>query len=330
MSEIESIANEALEKLSSANTPETLESFRIEFLGKKGRVTELLKKTGSLPPEERAEFGKNANELKRKLEAAFQEKKQSSEGGAQKKAVDLTLPGIRPEAGRIHPLTQTLRDILAVFEKLGFEVVDGREIETEFYNFTALNIPLDHPSRDAFDTFYTNSGHLLRSQTSTVQIRVMENRKPPLRIVAPGRVYRPDTVDATHSFMFHQVEGLFVDDRVTFSDLKGVLSVFVRELFGSKVDVRFRPHYFPFTEPSAEVDMTLDVETKRNGVPRWLEILGAGSVHPKVFEAAGYDPAKVQGFAFGLGVERIAMLRYGIGDIRQFFENDVRFLRQFP
>jgi phenylalanyl-tRNA synthetase alpha chain len=330
MSDIELIEKEAFEKLSSAETPEALESFRIEFLGKKGRVSGLLKQLGSLPPEERAGFGKQANELKQKLEAAFQEKKQSAEKGTKAKSLDLTLPGIRPEPGRIHPLTQTLRDIIAIFEKLGFETVDGREIETEFYNFTALNIPLDHPSRDAFDTFYTTSGHLLRSQTSTVQIRVMENRKPPLRIIAPGRVYRPDTVDATHSFMFHQVEGLFVNDRVTFSDLKGVLSIFVRELFGSNVEVRFRPHYFPFTEPSAEVDMTLDVETKRNGMPQWLEILGAGSVHPKVFEAVGYDPGSVQGFAFGLGVERIAMLRYGIKDIRQFYENDIRFLRQFP
>ncbi len=333
MSNIESIEKEAFEKLSSITTLDELEAFRIEFLGKKGRVSGLLKTLGSLPPPERASFGKSANALKQKLELSFQEKRgQIEKGAAKKKKHDLTLPGIWPETGRVHPLTQTLRDILRIFEKLGFEVVDGREIETEFYNFTALNIPLDHPSRDGFDTFYTESGHLLRSQTSTVQIRVMENRKPPLRIVAPGRVYRPDTVDATHSFMFHQVEGLFVDSKVTFSDLKGVLSIFVRELFGSKVEVRFRPHYFPFTEPSVEVDMTnITVEANpgyKRG-PLWLEILGAGSVHPKVFEAVGYDPAKVQGFAFGLGVERIAMLRYGIQDIRLFFENDVRFLRQF-
>ncbi len=331
MEEIQITEKEALEKLSLVSTAEALESFRIEFLGKKGRVTELLKTLGTLPPEKRAVFGKDANLLRAKLETAFQDRKVSLTR-IQKRSLDLTLPGIRPQEGRIHPITQTLRDIMAVFEKLGFEPVDGREIETEFHNFTALNIPLDHPSRDNFDTFYTESGHLLRSQTSTVQIRVMENRKPPLRIVAPGRVYRPDTVDATHSFMFHQVEGLFVDKKVTFSDLKGVLSVFVRELFGSRVAVRFRPHYFPFTEPSVEVDMTslsLDAKTKK-GAPRWLEILGAGCVHPKVFEAVGYDPAKVQGFAFGLGVERIAMLRYGIQDIRYFYENDLRFLRQFP
>jgi phenylalanyl-tRNA synthetase alpha chain len=330
MQDISSVENQALEKLSSLSAPEDLEAFRIEYLGKKGKVTELMKHLGTLPPEEKAGFGKAVNALKAKLEEAFQAKRRSS-AVVHKKHLDLTLPGIRPEEGRYHPLTQTLRDILKIFEKLGFEIVDGREIETEFYNFTALNIPLDHPSRDAFDTFYTETGHLLRSQTSTVQIRVMENRKPPLRIVAPGRVYRPDTVDATHSFMFHQVEGLFVDSHVTFSDLKGVLSVFARELFGSKSQVRFRPHFFPFTEPSVEVDVAnIVAEVKPGSHTKWLEILGAGCVHPKVFERVGYDPAKVQGFAFGLGVERIAMLRYGIHDIRYFFENDVRFLRQFP
>jgi len=330
MQNIESIEKEALEKLSSLTSTEALESFRIEYLGKKGSLPALLKQLGTLPVEERAAFGKAANLLKQKIDQAFEEKKKSLSSVKVREPVDLTLPGIRPERGGIHPITQTLRDIIRIFEKLGFETVDGREIETEFYNFTALNIPLDHPSRDGFDTFYTESGHLLRSQTSTVQIRVMEDRKPPLRILAPGRVYRPDTVDATHSFMFHQVEGLFVDEKVSFSDLKGVLSIFVRELFGSSVDVRFRPHHFPFTEPSVEVDMTnVTVDAKSKKGPNWLEILGAGSVHPKVFEAVGYDPGKVQGFAFGLGVERIAMLKYGISDIRYFYENDVQFLRQF-
>ena len=204
---------------------------------------------------------------------------------------------------------------------MGFETVEGPEIETEFHNFTALNIPLDHPSRDAFDTFYTTHGQLLRSQTSTVQIRVMKERKPPLKIIAPGRVYRPDTVDASHSFMFHQIEGLMVDDRVTFSDLKGVLHLFLRELFGSQTKIRFRPHFFPFTEPSVEIDIQWG--------KGWLEILGAGSVDPNVFKEVKYDTSVVRGFAFGLGVERIAMLRHGINDIRHFYENDLRFLRQF-
>ncbi|MBI4395212.1 MAG: phenylalanine--tRNA ligase subunit alpha, partial [Candidatus Omnitrophica bacterium] len=224
--------------------------------------------------------------------------------------------------GRLHPITQTIREISDIFVRLGFEVVDGREIETEFYNFTALNIPLDHPSRDAFDTFYTTRGHLLRSQTSTVQIRVMENRKPPLRIIAPGKVYRPDAVDASHSFMFHQIEGLMVDERTTFSDLKGVIHLFLRKLFGKNIKMRFKPHFFPFTEPSVDVDISW-------GGKGWLEILGAGEVNPAVFRTVGYDPKKVQGFAFGLGVERIAMLKYGIKDIRLFYENDLRFLRQF-
>ncbi|MCM8775848.1 MAG: phenylalanine--tRNA ligase subunit alpha, partial [Candidatus Omnitrophica bacterium] len=234
---------------------------------------------------------------------------------------DETLPGICRPIGRVHPISQTVDEICGVFERLGFEIVDGPEIETEFHNFTALNIPLDHPSRDTFDTFYTETGQLLRSQTSTVQVRIMQSRKPPLRIVAPGRVYRPDAVDASHSFMFHQIEGLMVDEKTTFSDLKGILLVFLRELFGKDVKCRFRPHFFPFTEPSVEVDI-------RWG-KGWLEILGAGTVDPNVFDAVGYDAKEVQGFAFGLGVERIAMLRHSIRDIRLFYENDLRFLKQF-
>ena len=224
--------------------------------------------------------------------------------------------------GSLHPIRQTIQEIAAVFSRLGFSIVEGPEIETEFYNFSALNIPLYHASRDSFDTFYTKQGQLLRSQTSTVQVRVMQKQKPPLRILAPGRVYRPDTVDASHSFMFHQIEGLMVDDKTTFSDLKGILHLALRELFGSDIKVRFRPHFFPFTEPSAEVDL-------RWGSRGWLEILGAGMVNPKVFEAAGYDAATCQGFAFGMGVERIAMLLHGIQDIRYFYENDLRFLKQF-
>ena len=277
----------------------------------------------TLSPEERKGYGQKVNLLKTELEAAFQEKKKSLSSSAKKpKGFDDSLPGIKPRLGTAHPISQTIREISRIFKRLGFEFVEGPEIETEFHNFTALNIPLDHASRDSFDTFYTDGGELLRSQTSTVQIRVMEDRKPPLRLIAPGRVYRPDTVDASHSFMFHQIEGLMVDDKITFSDLKGILHLFLREMFGSDIKIRFRPHFFPFTEPSVEVDLQW-------GSKGWLEILGAGSVHPNVFKAVGYDPKKVQGFAFGLGVERIAMLRHGIQDIRYFYDNDLRFLKQF-
>jgi phenylalanyl-tRNA synthetase alpha chain len=316
------VEQEARGQLASIQTPEELETFRIHFLGKKGKLAVLMKKFKTLPEEERKNYGREINQLKHFLENAFQSKREALSGIPKEAEIfDETLPGVRPPTGTLHPITQTIREIVHIFKRLGFEVVEGPEIETEFHNFTALNIPLDHPSRDSFDTFYTTAGDLLRSQTSTVQIRVMQSRKPPLRIVAPGRVYRPDTVDASHSFMFHQIEGLMVDDRTAFSDLKGILHLFLRELFGPKTEIRFRPHFFPFTEPSVEVDL-------RWG-KGWLEILGAGSVDPNVFEAVGYDPKNVQGFAFGLGVERIAMLRHDIRDIRLFTENDLRFLRQF-
>jgi phenylalanyl-tRNA synthetase alpha chain len=257
--------------------------------------------------------------------------------------LDVTLPGIRAGVGRIHPITSAINEICAIFIGLGFRVVEGPEIETEHYNFETLNIPLEHPSRDAFDTFYLKSAGklLLRSHTSPVQARFMEANKPPFSIVVPGRVYRPDATDASHSFMFHQVEGLVVGENVRFSDLKGALGVFARQMFGESAKTRFRPSFFPFTEPSAEVDVsciicgnerrTTNDERRRCSVcggKGWLEILGAGMVNPKVFKAVGYDPEKVTGFAFGMGVERIAMLKYGINDIRLFFENDIRFLRQ--
>lgn len=316
------IEEEAKNKLRAIHSPEELEAFRVAFLGKKSRLSRALEQLKTLSPEERKKRGLELNHLKQLLQDSIQSKKQSL-NPPQRAAEDFdeTLPPLEPPTGKIHPITQTILEISGVFEKLGFEIVDGPEIETEFYNFTALNIPLDHPSRDSFDTFYTSDGRLLRSQTSTVQIRVMQARKPPLRVIAPGRVYRPDEVDASHSFMFHQIEGLMVDEQVTFSDLKGVLQLFLRELFGAEIKTRFRPHFFPFTEPSVEVDIRWE--------KGWLEILGAGSVHPHVFEAVGYDPKKIQGFAFGLGVERIAMLRLGISDIRLFYENDLRFLRQF-
>ncbi len=320
---VRQVEQEARAELDSIRSPEALEAFRLKFLSKKGMLTSLMGRIRELPDEAKKDFGREVNELKRVLEETFQSKKDLlGTQPVRREVFDDTLPGITPRAGGLHPITQTIREITGIFTRLGFEMVDGPEIESEFHNFTALNIPLDHASRDAFDTFYTSTGELLRSQTSTVQIRMMQNRKPPLRLVAPGRVYRPDTVDASHSFMFHQIEGLMVDERVTFSDLKGILHLFLRELFGSDTKIRFRPHFFPFTEPSVEVDL-------RWGNRGWLEILGAGSVDPNVFQAVGYDTKRVQGFAFGLGVERIAMLRHGIQDIRHFYENDIRFLRQF-
>jgi len=255
--------------------------------------------------------------------------------------IDLTLPGVFQKVGRPHVLHQTIEEICASFEKLGFVVQEGPEIETEFNNFTALNIPAEHPSRDSFDTFYvqaedtTNKGRnlLLRSQTSPGQIRVMQNNKPPLAVIIPGKVYRPDAVDASHSFMFHQIEGLLVDVDVKFSDLKGLLTVFCQKFFSEEIKMRFRPHYFPFTEPSAEVDISCYICKGKGcsvcGKKGWLEIMGCGMVHPKVFEHAGYPKGKYTGLAFGMGVERIAMLKYGINDIRLFYENDKRFLEQF-
>ncbi len=319
---IHDIEAEARQRLAQIKSPEELESFRVDYLGKKGKLTRLMEQLKGLTGDERKSFGIEVNGLKEFLQEAIQSRK-TNQAPASSPALlfDETLPGIPPALGGIHPLTRTIREISRIFERLGFERVDGPEIESEFYNFTALNIPADHPSRDSFDTFYTANGQLLRSQTSTVQIRTMQARKPPLRIIAPGRVYRPDEVDASHSFMFHQIEGLMVDDGITFSDLKGVLLLFLRQLFGSETKVRFRPHFFPFTEPSVEVDIQWG--------KGWLEILGAGTVHPNVFQAVGYDSKTLSGFAFGLGVERIAMLRHGIPDIRFFYENDLRFLKQF-
>lgn len=320
ISEIEAEARQRLARVQSA---EELESFRIDYLGKKGKLNGLMEGLKSLTGDERKSFGTEVNRLKDFLQGSIQDLKAglSEKPAAPASFFDETLPPISPAPGKLHPLTQTIREISRIFERLGFERVDGPEIETEFHNFTALNIPADHPSRDSFDTFYAGNGQLLRSQTSTVQIRMMQARKPPLRVIAPGRVYRPDEVDASHSFMFHQIEGLMVDEGITFSDLKGVLLLFLRELFGSETKVRFRPHFFPFTEPSVEVDIKWG--------KGWLEILGAGTVHPNVFQAVGYDPKRIEGFAFGLGVERIAMLRHGIPDIRFFYENDLRFLKQF-
>ncbi len=313
-----------------------LEEIKVMFLGRKGKLNDILKNLSSLPVEDKKVVGKNANILKNVMGAELKKLEASLSQGAAKSndgEVDVTLPGIKPKVGLKHPLTQTMNRISDIFVSLGFEIAEGPEIENEFYNFEALNIPLDHPSRDAFDTFYIKDEYLLRSHTSNVQIHIMENQKPPVQAIMPGRVYRPDAVDATHSFMFHQVEGLMVDEGIKFSDLKGVLMAFCRNMFGKDIKLRFRPHFFPFTEPSVEVDISC-IMCKGKGCRvcsgnGWLEILGSGMVNPKIFNNVGYDSEKITGFAFGMGVERIAMLMYGIDDIRLFYENDVRFLKQF-
>ncbi len=340
---IRELEQSALTEISGVSDSDSLEKARVKYLGRKGLITELFKNMGTLSGEEKAEVGKLINSLKEKATKALEEKASGFSGasGSKTEKIDITLPGISVQPGSIHPVSKTIKDICGIFISLGFKVVEGPEIETEHYNFEALNIPLEHPSRDAFDTFYIADKWLLRSHTSPVQARFMEKNKPPFAIVIPGKVYRPDATDASHSFMFHQVEGLVVSDSIKFSDLKGVLTTFARRMFGEKIEMRFRPSFFPFTEPSAEVDISCILckgeQHRIRGEGRcslcggkgWLEILGAGMVNPKVFENVGYDPEKVTGFAFGMGVERITILKYGIPDIRMFFENDTRFLKQF-
>jgi len=329
----------ALEGLKSLRSAEELELFRVKYLGRKGLLSEYMAQLSTLPPDEKRVVGKLANEIKVELT----EKISVGESllavvTKVSPVIDVSLPGLKPHRGRTHPLVQTIQDIKEIFGRMGFQVVSGPEVELEYYNFEALNIPPDHPSRDDFDTFYVSDDVLLRSQTSTVQIRVMQKQKPPIRIIAPGKVFRPDTVDARHSFMFHQIEGLMVGgstagEGVNFGHLKGVLSLFIKTYFGPNTRMRLRPSFFPFTEPSAEVEISCSLCKGKGcsvcGGSGWLEILGAGMVHPNVFKAVGYDPEQYIGFAFGMGVERIAMLKYGIDDIRLFFENDVRFLSQF-
>ncbi len=351
------IKAEAFAEIDLANDAEALERVRIKYLGRKGIVADIMKEIAALPPSEKPEAGRAVNETKSAVTAGLEEKMKtvSASRGRKEEEVDITLPGASRGIGHIHPVTKTIDEICDIFISLGFRVVEGPEIETEYYNFEALNIPLEHPSRDAFDTFYlkthdaprmTHDGirYLLRSHTSPVQARFMEKNKPPFSIVIPGKVFRPDATDASHSFMFHQVEGLAVGEGIKFSDLKGALTMFAKRIFGEKIRMRFRPSFFPFTEPSAEVDISCvicgdeDAQRKTHDAQRkcsvcggkgWLEILGAGMVNPKVFKNVGYNPEKVTGFAFGMGVERIAMLKYGIDDIRLFFANDERFLKQF-
>ncbi|MBU0629411.1 MAG: phenylalanine--tRNA ligase subunit alpha [Candidatus Margulisbacteria bacterium] len=337
---IKQIQETAIGLIRQAKDLVELDQVRIRFLGKKGELTELLKSLGSLPQEERPKAGGLVNEAKGILEAALNDQHESLMMLEQKKKIaaeriDITLPGKGIKQGKLHPLTQTMERVKDIFLSLGFEIEEGPEVELEYYNFDGLNIPAHHPSRDIESTFVVREGVVLRTHTSPVQIRVMEKRKPPLAIVAPGRVFRRD-YDATHSPVFHQLEGFLVNKNVTFADLKGTLTEFLRQMFGSEKKVRFRPSFFPFTEPSAEVD----VECLRCGSEGkkgcnickgtgWLEILGSGMIDPNVFKAVGYDPEKYSGFAFGMGIERIAMLKYGIDDIRLFYENDLRFLEQF-
>jgi phenylalanyl-tRNA synthetase alpha chain len=335
--DIETQVDQARSALSGAQDLAGVEEVRVRFLGKKGALTLYLKQLGSLPEELRPHAGQVVNQAKQAVQQAVEARRAELEA-AQLQAklaaqrIDVTLPGRAQASGTLHPVTRTLRRIEALFSQLGFEVAEGPEIEDDYHNFEALNIPLLHPARAMHDTFYIDEHTLLRTHTSPVQIRVMEKRRPPLRVIAPGRVYRRDS-DITHTPMFHQVEGLLVDERISFCDLKGVLDDFLRQFFERDLEIRFRPSYFPFTEPSAEVDIRCVMcggsgcrVCKNSG---WLEVLGCGMVHPQVFAQVGVDNEEFTGFAFGMGVERLAMLRYGINDLRLFFENDLRFLRQF-
>lgn len=315
-----------------------LENLRVKFLGKKGELTGVMKGMGKLSNEERPVIGKLANEVRTFIESALDEKKdallkKAKAAKLELETIDVGLPGRVPCTGKRHPMTTVIDDLNEIFIGMGFTIAEGPEVELDYYNFEALNLPPDHPARDTQDTFYINENTVLRTQTSPVQIRVMENQKPPVRIISPGRVYRSDAVDATHSPVFHQMEGLVVDEGITMADLKGTLEVFIKKLYGEDTKVRFRPHHFPFTEPSAEVDISC-FNCGGDGCrickgEGWIEILGCGMVHPKVLANCGIDPEKYSGFAFGIGLERVAMFRYGIDDLRLFYENDLGFLKQF-
>jgi phenylalanyl-tRNA synthetase alpha chain len=356
----EDLNNQIEQEFANISSLKVLEPLRVKYLGRKGILAKLTTQIADLPPEQRPRFGQQINQIKQKVDRRYKELLTTvsikDSITAQETAKDRITVKNRLSVTRLghrHLITQLTEEICDIFIRLGFAVVEGPEIETEYNNFTALNIPLEHASRDVFDTFYLDTRYsildtrrsneqresrikerlLLRSHTSPVQIRAMQANKPPLAVIAPGRVYRPDAVDASHSFMFHQIEGFMVDDNISFADLKGVLESFIKAVFGQAIKMRFRPHFFPFTEPSAEVDISCVICGGKGcsvcGQKGWLEILGSGMIHPNVFKQVGYDYKKYTGFAFGMGVERIAMLKYGINDIRLFFENDLRFLRQF-
>ncbi|MGB9698496.1 MAG: phenylalanine--tRNA ligase subunit alpha [Thermodesulfobacteriota bacterium] len=328
---------EAFQELKNSSGEAQIQMLRTKYLGRKGLLTQFLRDMGKIPAAERPLLGRLANELKVRLEEAIEkaledERQRQKVEKLRKEEIDISLPGRKPTLGSMHLLTQVTYEIVSIFERLGFEVSEGPEVELDYYNFEALNFPKDHPARDMQDTFYFSSNVVLRTHTSPVQVRTMEKRTPPLRIIAPGKVYRHDS-DPTHSPMFHQVEGFVVDRNISFADLKGTLTFFVQQFYGPEVKMRFRPSFFPFTEPSAEVDIQCVIcqgegcsVCKKSG---WLEILGSGMIDPEVFRFVGYDPEVYTGFAFGLGVERIAMLQVGLGDIRVFFENNLQFLKQF-
>ena len=336
--QLQAIETKAIMALQAVDSLTALDELRVAYLGKKGELTAILKQMGGLTPEERPIVGQLANKVRSTIEAKIEERLVQLKAEAELKqfeaeALDVTLPGKTTKQGGLHPLNRVLNDMIDIFKSMGFDVVDGPEIETEYYNFEALNIPADHPARDMQDTFYVGDDLLLRSQTSAAQIRTMENRKPPIRVICPGRVFRADEVDATHSPVFHQMEGLVVDKGITMCDLKGVLEQFAHEIYGPDTKVKFRPSFFPFTEPSVEVDVTCS-ECGGKGCrvckgSGWIEILGAGMVHPNVLRACDIDPEEYSGFAFGIGLDRLTTTRYKISDIRLLFENDLRFLEQF-
>ena len=336
--QLEKIKSEALARIEASDALETLNDIRVAYLGKKGELTTVLKSMKDVAPEERPKVGQMVNEVRALIEERLEETKtalarKAREEQMKREVIDVTLPAKKANTGHKHPNTIALEEVERIFVGMGYEVVEGPEVEYDLYNFEKLNIPKGHPARDEQDTFYINDSILLRSQTSPVQARVMEKQKPPIRMIAPGRVFRSDEVDATHSPSFHQIEGLVIDKHITFADLKGTLAEFARELFGEDTKVKFRPHHFPFTEPSAEVDVSCFKcggkgcrFCKGSG---WIEILGCGMVHPHVLEMCGIDPEEYTGFAFGVGLERIALLKYEIDDMRLLYENDIRFLKQF-
>ena len=328
LEQFEKIGKDALADLKEVTDPTALEDYRIKYLGRKGQITQMLGRIGKLPPEQKPQAGQLANKIKKEVTAAFEQLKKTllQSQGQSRELIDVTLPGIPVNIGKTHVITQTLNELLEIFGRMGFAVAYGPEVEDEWHNFVALNMGPDHPARDPFDCFYIGDNTLLRSHTSPVQIRVMEHTKPPIRIVAPGRVYRPDTVDATHMYMFHQLEALVIDEGVSMVDMKTTIEQFIHAFFGPGTKWRFRPSFFPFTEPSAEVDLLL---ADKSGKESWVEMGGCGMVDPNVFDAVGIDSEKYTGWAFGFGIERLAMRKYSITDIRLFFENDLRFLEQF-
>jgi phenylalanyl-tRNA synthetase alpha chain len=334
--DLEKLQKKAETELAASRTKDEFLALRTKYLGRKGLLTVLLRNISAVPQEQRADFGKRGNELKVTLSARIENSLQEADAGKDdillKQRIDVTLPGRRTRYGHLHPVTQVRRDICNIFSGLGFSVVEGPEVELDYYNFEALNLPADHPARDMQATFYVEDNIVLRTQTSPVQVRTMEKMRPPVRIISPGKVYRHDS-DVSHTPMFHQIEGLLVDRGITFGDLKGVLTYFLKEVFGRDTALRFRPSFFPFTEPSAEVDIRCVLCRGKGcrvcGQSGWLEVLGSGMVDPAVFKYVDYDPEEVSGFAFGLGIDRIALLKYGISDLRLLFENDWRFLEQF-